>query len=308
MRRLPGFLVLVCSVLLLWCAVLCAGGDGAGDAVHFMRSGVGARAQALGGAFTAVAQGFAAPIWNPAELAYVPGTLLGGSYESRFGGLVSIQSFGVSTGWESFGVGALYVSSDLYSAFLLSGAWGAEGLAVGGTGKAYWFQEGANSAFGLGVDLGVRGQLSFEGADVSLALVSQDIGWTAIRWYGPGAPFVDHAAWVTKVGAALRLEGPWGPWISALDVEVALRRPPREGEEDYLSRVLQTGLRLGMELWAYSFAGRVGLVVTEGDTPGVPSLRPTFGIGVQFTGVEIDAALSMGPLGLIYAFSTQANF
>jgi len=309
LRRFSAYTLLVCFLVSACGAMLCAAGQGAGDAVPFLRSGVGARAQALGGAFSAFAQGYTATLWNPAGHAYESGYVFGGSYESRFGGLVSIQSLGVAAGWDDFGAGLLYVSSDMYNVLFLSGGWGGKSFSVGGGAKGYWIQEGANSAQGLGFDVGVRGRLlAEEGVTLSVALVSQDIGWSAIRWRGPGPDFVDYAAWVTRLGAALRLDGPWGPWVAAADIEAALRRPPREDEDDYLDRALQTALRLGTELWVYSIAGRAGLVVTAGETPGVPSLRPIVGVGVEVAGVEVDAALSGGALGIIYSFSTQARF
>ena len=65
---------------------------GAGNAAHFLRFGVGARAMGMGGAFVAVADDVNAAYWNPAGLIQSASVCVGGTYESRFNGLVEGQS------------------------------------------------------------------------------------------------------------------------------------------------------------------------------------------------------------------------
>ena len=62
-------IVYLSLILLLSPSVLPAGQGAAGEPGAFMRLGVGARALALGGAFTAVANDVSAGYWNPAGLA-----------------------------------------------------------------------------------------------------------------------------------------------------------------------------------------------------------------------------------------------
>lgn len=71
----------------------------------FMESGGGARAMALGGAFTAVADDASATFWNPAGLSTVTAPRLLWMHEERFGGLVD-RDFGAyvqPVSWSLFG-------------------------------------------------------------------------------------------------------------------------------------------------------------------------------------------------------------
>ncbi len=84
--RRVGWLVGLCC----WLLLLSSAGEARADkyAGEFMLGGGGARAMALGGAFTAVADDPSAVFWNPAGLTAMPTRQLLLMHEERFGGLV----------------------------------------------------------------------------------------------------------------------------------------------------------------------------------------------------------------------------
>ncbi|MBC7092524.1 hypothetical protein H5T53_00695 [Candidatus Bipolaricaulota bacterium] len=195
----------------------------------------------------------------------------------------------------------------MYDAYFVSGAGGVGPFSLGITGKLYSFVGRGQSARGIGFDAGGLYRLQVRDAQLCVALVSSDIGWTTIRWDGLGYPAIDHAAWVTRLGMALTFAGPFGPWRCAADLEVALRRPPYPGEEEYLARALQISSRLGGELWLEAVVIRTGITGLDFASAQVPA-QLTFGIGVQVLGVTIDAAWVAGPLGFTYLLSAEFYF
>jgi len=90
-------LVLLSIVFLGSCVVL---GEelGAGDAAHFLRDGLGARGRGMGSAYTALADDFIAPFWNPAPTIQSPSTIVGGGLEQRSSGLFTFSTLG---GWHT---------------------------------------------------------------------------------------------------------------------------------------------------------------------------------------------------------------
>lgn len=285
-----------------------AQGPEAGDAAHFLRDGLGARAQGMGGAYVAIADDVTASYWNPAGLVQTPSSLLGGTYESRHGGLVEFQYLGGVISWHSLGTGLLWFHSDLYSIYFLSAAGRVSDLSFGLTSKLYNFSSGLQSARGIGLDVGGLYRTSLGEAELAVGLISADIGWSTIRWQGTGFDMVDHVAWVNRLGVALSSKGPFGPWCWAADLEVAFRRPPRSGEEDYLSKTLQLGLDLGVEAWFQIIALRAGLSDIGFDELGGLSLRPSVGVGVRVMGIAFDAAWTPTPLGHTYLLSMEFAF
>jgi len=71
-RILVGWIVLIVIVALFGDVAVAASNNGRTSA-DFLQIGLGARAAALGGAFTAVSEGPAASYWNPAGLSHLPG-------------------------------------------------------------------------------------------------------------------------------------------------------------------------------------------------------------------------------------------
>ena len=303
----------LCAVVLAVMLILVAGlaqaqGASAGDAAHFLRNGVGARALGMGGAFVAVANDSTASIWNPAGLSLQPGLKIGASYENQFGGLVTSQFLGGAYVEDTWGAGVSWFNSDLYSVYFLSAATNIEGLSLGASGKLYSFSYSSQTANGLGADVGALFDIPFQDVDLRLGLVSRDIGWSVIHWQGAGNSEEDRVAWATRMGTALSVQADFGSLMGTTDLEVAFRRPPSADETDYLTDAMEIILDLGVEVTIGDFALRAGLadigLVEEGDL----QIHPTLGLGATVIGIEIDAAWIPNHLGATYLLSAEFIF
>lgn len=166
--------------------------------LEFLRSGVGARAEGMGNAYTGVAEDVTAVYWNPAGLVYLKSIELHGMHAERFLGAVNYDFFGFGMRFSEkramgFGVirlgvddipitnlrnperelGEFYTDSqgrpvlnrpyvvkyvsDQEWAFLFSYAvQKTEKWTWGCTLKTFFKTMGDSSAWGLGLDLGVR--------------------------------------------------------------------------------------------------------------------------------------------------------
>mgnify|MGYP001084003176 CR=1 FL=1 len=309
MSRLVGRFAYIASVIGILLFILSGVGFGnelgAGDAAHFLRSGIGAGALGMGGAFVAVADDVSGGYWNPAGVVQTSSARLGGTSESRYGGLVSFQYLAGVFSSSTMGLGLIWAHSDLYSVYLASAAGRIGGLSLGANGKLYAFGVSGEHAQGIGLDAGVLYRLSVGEVELAFGLTSSDIGWSKIHWQATDYSATDYVAWVNRVGAALEGSLSFGWWQCTADLEVALRRPPRQGETDYLSTALQTSLRFGAELRLEWFAVRAGLADIGWEEGGGLSLRPTLGIGVQLEGVTFDAAWIPSQLGGTYLLSIE---
>jgi len=304
-RRFLNWLVLVALVLVPgfsgW-----GSEPSAGDAAHFLRDGIGARARGMGGAFVAVADDATACFWNPTGLAHHPGTRLGGAYESRYSGLSALQYLCGTMGSSAAGAGVLWVHSDLYSVYSLSAAAALDGSSLGLSAKLYDFSAAGQWARGFGLDIGALYELPLqEGRKLTLGLASTDMGWSVIRWQGAGIEATDYAAWVTRLGAALVSQWDNGSWLGTAEIEIALRRPPFPGEEAYFSHALQFDLSLGVEVELEVIALRAGLAdISFGGAEGL-SARPSLGVGICIGGLTLDVAWTLAQLGSTYLLSVE---
>jgi len=299
---------LLAIVLILLVSPAQAQETGAGDAAHFLRNGVGARALSMGGAFVAVASDATASVWNPAGLTMQYGLHLGASYENQFGGLVTSQFLGGTYVDDTWGIGASWFNSDLYSAYFLSAAIDVGVLSLGASGKLYSFSYGSQSANGLGADVGALFDIPFQNVDLRLGLVSRDIGWSVIHWHGVGNSEEDRAAWVTNVGAAVTGKMDFGSLMGTADLEVAFRRPPNPDGTDYLANATEVILDLGVEAAIGDFALRAGLADIGLGGAGDLQIHPTLGLGATVMGIEIDAAWISNLLGATYLLSVEFVF
>jgi len=300
--------VVVIIVLIFFAGVVQAQSTSAGDAAHFLRNGLGARARSMGGAFVAVANDSTATVWNSAGLAMQSGLRIGGSYENQFGGLVTSQYLTGTYGEDDWGTGALWFNSDLYSVYFVSAGMAVQSMSFGVSGKLYNFTYGAQTAGGLGVDVGVLLRSAVHNLNISLGLVSHDIGWTTIHWRGVGEEEEDNAAWVTRLGAAVAGGTDLVRLMGTADLELALPRPPRADDEAYLSQELQLTLDLGAEVAYQGLALRMGLAdVSFTDTGGV-QVHPTLGVGAQIMGIDVSAAWIPESLGATYLLSVEFTF
>ena len=282
-----------------------AWGTGAGDAAHFLRNGLGARALGMGGAFVAVANDATASVWNPAGLASQPGLHLGASYENQFGGLVTSQFLGGTYAEDTWGIGASWFNSDMYSAYFLSAATNILGISLGASGKLYSFAYNLQTAGGFGVDVGALFNIPLDGLDISLGLVTRDIGWSVIHWHNVGDSEEDYVAWVTRFGTALTRATDFGNLMATTDLEMALRRPPNPDETDYIPDVLEVILDLGVEVAIGDFALRAGLADISIAGTGDLQIHPTLGLGARVMGVEVNVAWMPNAQGATYLLSVE---
>jgi len=307
-RSDPKLVGLIIGILLFLLAYPGFGSElGAGDAAHFLRSGIGARARGMGGAFVALADDVSGGYWNPAGVVQTSSARLGGTYESRYGGLFSFQYLAGVLSSSTMGLGLIWAHSDFYSVYLASAAGLIGDLSLGVSGKLYAFGAPGEQARGTGVDVGALYRLSVGEAELVVGLISSDIGWSRIHWQGVDYTATDYVAWVNRVGAAFKGPLPFGWWQCAADLEVALRRPPRQGETEYLSTALQTELSLGMEVWLDWIAVRAGLADIGLEEGGGLSARVTLGLGVRMGEIALDAAWTPSRLGNTYILSTEVR-
>lgn len=279
--------------------------QGAGDAAHFLRDGLGARARGMGGAFVAIADGVSASYWNAAGLVQTASVGLEGTYESRFGGLFNLQYVTGCFSSPTIGVGGAWLHSEPYSVYLLSVAGKLGNLSLGLTGKVYDFSANGEGAHGSGIDVGSLFRVSLSQSELVFGLTSTDIGWSRIDWQAGGQTATDRVAWVTRLGSTLKGLFPSGEWQCALDLELALPRPPRQGEDDYFSKTLEIDLALGGEVWFDWIAFRAGLAnISLGEDGGL-SLSPSLGLSVKTEEIGLHIAWAPSLLGQTYLLSVE---
>jgi len=184
------------------------------------KSGIGARALAMGGAFVAVADDSTAVVWNPAGLAQLNDTRIGGMSTDLYGLGLTHQYIGAVTTFANLGIGlswerGSYLISKVYDANGVAGTaltWDQSvivgslatnimdiGLA-GANVKYYMESNGAGkSASGFGFDLGVLMNL---GDMFSIGIVATDLGGTNVSWTSGKA---DSVSGLYKAGIAMKL-------------------------------------------------------------------------------------------------------
>ncbi len=279
---------------------LCVASEvGGGNAVQFLRDGLGAAGRAMGGAWTALASGSTSAFWNPAPALQTPSLIVGGVYEERSGGIFALNYLGVAAIAEEWGIGALTVQSEMYDVYILSGGLVWESLSLGIGAKVYAFGLLDQRGVGLGLDVGCRYGVRIERGEIVIALVSKDVGWTNIVWRSLDVEETDFAAWITR--AALAVSSPLGEarWIVEADAELAFDRPPLEGELDYWAKAVEAGVCAGIQGTWRSLRGRLGLQSLT--LPLAEArVRATFGVGFTYLNLSIDLTLIPSALGSTY--------
>ena len=178
---------------------------------EFLALGAGARAVALGGAYTAIVDDATAGYWNSAALANIDERQVHAMHAQRFSGLVE-HSFvavaipsqrldGIALSIMRVGVGnikftrlpnpnrppgannrplvsSVETSSD-YAVYLSGGQRLSSRLSVGGSAKLLYRTVGGFNAYGLGLDLAMRYDLA---GGVRLALNLRDATSTPVFW------------------------------------------------------------------------------------------------------------------------------
>lgn len=201
-KRYVATFIVACG--LIW-GVAFPGVAGVG-AFSAFGGGVDARALGMGGAFTPIADNYAAPYWNPAGVAYVEGLHIGGMYSSGpvlnsnfmfLSSMGSIKILGVRMG--AAGSDIRFTMPNLTQNGVMGTlAFGLDNQlfgAFGGLNIKYYSQTflGASSS-GTGFDMGILGHLFHT---VWFGGTISNIGGTAVG--------LDEVGQITRIGAAMKL-------------------------------------------------------------------------------------------------------
>jgi hypothetical protein len=198
-------------VLILFLLSLQPVSSASGFAGEFLALGTGARALALGNAYVALSQDATAGYWNPAGLASLNSKHLHLTHAERFSGVVDQDFFALAMPgpwFDGIGFSLLRVGvSDIkfttlqdatrpigpnnrpvvastetsadYAFYLSGGRRFGDRLALGLSGKFIYRDIGSFSAYGVGLDLGLRYDIA---PGISLAANVRDITSTPIVW------------------------------------------------------------------------------------------------------------------------------
>jgi hypothetical protein len=203
------------ALIMVLSAVAVADGIGAFSA---FKSGIGARALAMGGAFVAVANDATASLWNPAGLALLDDTRLAGMSTDLYGlgithqyvgAVTTFANLGIGLGWERASIGGQIIDGgELGAAFtwveqaiIGSLATNVMDIAMVGANVKYYMADSGlgDSASGFGFDLGLLVSL---GDMFVIGVNAMDLGGTPIEWDG-GA--TDVVSGLYKAGLAMKL-------------------------------------------------------------------------------------------------------
>ena len=210
--------VVVASMALLLVLSAIAVADGIG-AFSAFKSGIGARALAMGGAFVAVANDATASLWNPAGLALLDDTRLAGMSTDLYGlghthqyvgAVTTFANLGIGLGWERQSKTSQIITGpgDLGATFtwveqaiIGSLATNVMDIAMVGANVKYYMADSGlgDSASGFGFDLGLLVNL---GDMFVIGVNAMDLGGTPIDWDG-GA--TDVVSGLYKAGLAMKL-------------------------------------------------------------------------------------------------------
>lgn len=119
---------------------------------------------------------------------------------------------------------------------------------------------------------------------------------------------MDRVAWVSRVGGSVRHDDPDVSVRVCADLEFALRRPPLPGEEGYWQRALQLAAAAGIELQMGWLTLRTGSSWSELQTGNLAGLRFSFGGGLRLGSINLDLAMILDQLGLVYILGAEFRF
>jgi hypothetical protein len=210
--------MMVVSLALIMVLSALAVADGIG-AFSAFKSGIGARALAMGGAFVAVANDATASLWNPAGLALLDDTRLAGMSTDLFGRGITHQYVGAVTTFANLGIGLSWErmsatsnqisgEGDIGTAFtwveqaiIGSLATNVMDIAMVGANVKYYMGDSGlgDSASGFGFDLGLLVSL---GDMFVVGVNAMDLGGTPVDWTTGQS---DTVSGLYKAGLAMKL-------------------------------------------------------------------------------------------------------
>ena len=276
--------VIVISLTLLMVISALALAEGVG-AFSAFKSGLGARALAMGGAFVAVADDATAVIWNPAGLAQLDDTRISGMSTDLFGMGATHQFVGAMTNLAGFAVGLAWersaISSQAFDAqgnagqaftwteSAIIGSFATSVMDMGLVGvnvKYYMADSGLGvAASGFGFDLGLLFAL---GDMFTIGVNASDIGGSTVTW-DTGTENTVSALY--KAGLAMKLVE--GALVMALDMD--------------FNEAGMGDAHIGIEFKVIDeLALRGGMVLMD----EFQSYYFTVGAGINVAGLYVDAA------------------
>jgi len=210
--------VMIVSLALLMVLSAVAWADGIG-AFSAFKSGVGARALAMGGAFVGVANDATAAVWNPAGLAMLNDTRLCGMSTDLFGlgithqyvgAVTTFANLGIGLGWERASIDGQIVDAEgelgntftwVEQAIVGSLATNVMDVAMAGANVKYYMVDNGlgDKASGFGFDLGLLVSL---GDMFVIGVNAKDLAGSTISWDG-GA--TDTVSGLYTAGLAMKL-------------------------------------------------------------------------------------------------------
>ena len=303
-----------CTVLLLVRPLDAA----SGYAGEFLALGAGARALALGGAYVAVADDATAGYWNAAALAALKGRQIHLTHARRFAGLVRhdylalaraggrvhglalgllrvgvddqketvLQDPGGAPGAHNRPLVASTFSSSDYALYLSGGHRLSARVSAGASLKLIYRSIGNfSSAYGFGLDLGLRGRPRPE---ITLAVSIRDVTTTPLSWNNGATDRIQPSF---LGGAAYSRALPGGRAVLSIASRLGGNAEDVSGAEP---------INAGLEYWYEHLALRAGL--EEG--------RRTYGLGLRLRGrLQLDLArFDHHELGHTYQFSAGLHF
>jgi len=292
--------VMVVSLALIMVLSAVALADGIG-AFSAFKSGIGARALAMGGAFVAVADDATAVCWNPAGLAQLSDTRLAGMSTDLFGmglthqyigAVTTFANLGVGLAWERASVDGQVVDEEgglgeaftwVEQAIIGSLATNVLDVAMAGANVKYYLADNGidDTASGFGFDLGLLVSL---GDMFVIGVNASDLAGSTIAW-GGGA--TDIISGLYTAGLAMKLAD--DKLILATDVDF-------DGTE-------LGDTHVGVEFQVIDeLALRGGVVLTD----NFQSYYFTVGAGINVAGLYVDAAYVIDePVGNTLVLSAE---
>ena len=286
------------TLLLVLSAVALADGAGAFSA---FKSGVGARALAMGGAFVAVANDATAVLWNPAGLSQVVDTRIAGMTTDLYdlgishqyaGAVTTFANFGIGLSWERAAVGGQEIGEDgtpgvafTWNESLILGTLAVNmmDIALAGMNLKYYVAESGlgNSASGIGFDLGALVNL---GDTFVLGVNAADVGGTKVSWDSETSDIVSG---LYTAGIAMKLAE--GQLVLAADM-------------DFTGAGLGDA-HLGIEFKLVdALTLRAGFVLTD----AFRDYHYSVGVGIHVAYLYVDAAYILeGMLGNTFVLSAE---
>ncbi len=276
-------------------AALCAATYNGGFAQEFLEAGSGARAQAMGGALAASAQGAESLYWNPAGLGFPFGTKASASYFRLFdGGNLSELSFAHSLDFPAgFGLSALNFNMPGISE-----------------------RDASNNVTGQTSDMRLAGLFGF--GVQPLENLSAGVAGKYLRQSLAG-----ETAFASDLDVGLSMRFDYFS-LGAQYQNVLASPMRRDGVQDKLPRTLRGGIATGIPGWFILEADAVrpqggSLAVRAGGefTPwnwvalrgGYDGNYPTFGGGLSVLNIGVDYAIMLhDTLGLSHRFTVSYGF